>query len=226
MRESKEVIEKCLYSNLVMAILPDNLRHIEHDAFHYHYHLMYIRIPRNVQYIGQGAFANCYFAKANFVNNSKLDAEENGYWGANIVDEEIDGMLIKDNEIVFVREGLYASFNIPNTVTRIGKEVFHNSDLTSITIPNSVTYIGEGAFLSCYGLTSITIPNSVTSIGDMAFCDCDNLTKIICQALTPPKIGEESIDSVCQPTIYVPQGAVAAYQADADWGKFTIQAIP
>ena len=26
--------------------------------------------------------------------------------------------------------------------------------------------------------------------------------------------------------IYVPQGAVAAYQADTEWGKFNIQAIP
>ena len=125
-----------------------------------------------------------------------------------------------------LREGEYDSINIPNTVTRIGKQVFHISDITSITIPNSVTNIGESAFSDCLGLTSVTIPNSVTSIGDYAFYGCNFLTKIICQALTPPKIGEESIDSVCQPTIYVPQGAVAAYQADADWGKFTIQAIP
>ena len=226
MSEGKQVFEKSIYPNLVMAILPDNLRHIEHEAFVRHDNLVYIRIPRNVQYIGQGAFAKCYFAKANFVNNSKLDAEENGYWGATIVDEEIDGMLIKDNELVFVREGEYNSFNIPNTVTRIGKEVFHISDITSITIPNSVTNIGESAFSNCHGLTSVTIGNGVTSIGASAFYSCINLTKIVCQALTPPKIGEESIDSSCQPTIYVPQGAVAAYQADADWGKFNIQAIP
>lgn len=226
MSEGKQVFEKSIYPNLVIAILPDNLRHIEHEAFVRHDHLVYIRIPRNVQYIGQDAFRGCYFARANFVNDSALDGEKNGYWGAKIVDEEIDGMLIKDNELVFVREGEYDSFNIPNTVTRIGEKVFHISDITSITIPNSVTYIGESAFSDCYGLTSITIPDSVKRIEKEAFYCCDNLTKIICQALTPPKIGEESIDSSCQPTIYVPQGAVAAYQADADWGKFTIQAIP
>lgn len=226
MSEGKQVFEKSIYTNLVMAILPDNLRHIEHEAFVRHDNLVYIRIPRNVQYIGHDAFSGCYFARANFVNDSSLNAEENGYWGATIVDEEIDGMLIKDNELVFVREGEYDSFNIPNTVTRIGKGVFTISDMTSITIPNSVTNIGESAFSNCLGLTSVTIPNSVTSIGKYAFYNCNFLTKIICQALTPPKIGEESIDSVCQPTIYVPQGAVTAYQADADWGKFTIQAIP
>lgn len=226
MRESKEVFEKSLYSNLVMAILPDNLRHIEHEAFVRHDNLVYIRIPRNVQYIGQDAFSGCYFARANFVNDSALDGEKNGYWGATIVDEEIDGILIKDNELVYVREGEYNSFNIPNTVTRIKEEVFSISDITSITIPNSVTSIGEKAFSNCHDLTSVTIGNGVTSIGAWAFYSCNNLTKIICQALTPPKIGEESIDSVCQPTIYVPQGAVAAYQADADWGKFNIQAIP
>ena len=228
LKDTKEVIERynvMEFPYLRMTILPDGLKHIEHEAFR-DFNLEYIHIPKSVQYIGSKAFIGCTFAKENFVNDSALDGEKNGYWGAKIVDEEIDGMLIKDNEIVCVREGLYDSFDIPNTVTRIGKEVFHNSDLTSITIPNSVTYIGESAFLSCCSLTSVTIGNSVTSIEDMAFYDCDNLTKIICQALTPPKIGEESIDSVCQPTIYVPQGAVAAYQADAEWGKFNIQAIP
>lgn len=226
MSEGKQVFEKSIYTNLVIAILPDNLRHIEHEAFNRHDNLVYIRIPRNVQYIGHDAFGGCYFARANFVNDSSLNAEENGYWGATIVDEEIDGMLIKDNELVFVRKGEYDSFNIPNTVTRIGKKVFHISDITSITIPSSVTSIGESAFSNCLGLTSVTIPDSVKRIEKEAFYCCEELTEIICQALTPPKIGEESIDSVCQPTIYVPQGAVAAYQADADWGKFNIQAIP
>ena len=180
-----------------------------------------------VTYIGQNAFKGCYFIKENFVNNSELDAEENDYWGAEIVDEEIDGMLIVNNIVVHARRCLCDSVVIPNSVTHIGDQAFHScSSLTSITIPNSVTYIGEAAFSDCYGLTSITIPNSVKSIGKNAFYCCEKLTEIICQALTPPNIAENSIDNYFNPTIYVPQGAVAAYQADADWGKFTIQAIP
>lgn len=214
-------------SPLIMAILPDNLERIEDWAFMEMDNLVYIRIPDNVKYIGQNAFKGCYFIKENFVNNSELDAEENDYWGAEIVDEEIDGMLIVNNIVVDARRCFCDSVIIPNTVTHIGDDAFHSChSLTSVTIPNSVTYIGEAAFSDCYDLTSITIPNSVKSIGEEAFYCCEKLTEIICHASTPPKIGEFSIDNYFNPTIYVPQGAVAAYLADADWGKFTIQAIP
>lgn len=229
-KDTTKVIEEIDHpiSPLIMVILPDNLESIEDWAFADMGNLVYIRIPDNVKYIGQDAFNGCYFIKENFVNNSKLDAEENDYWGATIVDEEIDGMLIVNNIVQYARRCLCdSSVIIPNSVTHIGDQAFLAcSSLTSITIPNSVTYIGEAAFSDCYGLTSITIGNSVTSIGEKAFDCCVKLTEIICQALTPPNIADNSIDNSSNPTIYVPQGAVAAYQADADWGKFTIQAIP
>ena len=44
--------------------------------------------------------------------------------------------------------------------------VLYCTSLTSVTIPNSVTSIGDEAFHDCTSLTSVTIPNSVTSIGD------------------------------------------------------------
>lgn len=228
-KDTTKVIEEIDHprSPLIMAILPDNLERIEDWAFADMQNLVYIRIPNNVKYIGQNAFNGCYFIKENFVNNSKLDAEENDYWGATIVDEEIDGMLIVNNIVVHGKRCLCDSITIPNSVTHIGDQAFHSCDsLTSITIPNSVTSIGSSAFSDCYGLTSITIPNSVTYIGDQAFGCCVKLTEIICQALTPPNIADNSIDNSFNPTIYVPQGAVTAYQADAEWGKLNIQAIP
>ena len=63
-----------------------------------------------------------------------------------------------------------ASITIPNSVTKIGRQVFKGcTGLTSITIPNSVTEIGSSAFSGCAGLTSVTIPNTVTFIGQDAF---------------------------------------------------------
>ena len=67
---------------------------------------------------------------------------------------------------------------IDDDCTRIGKNAFTISNLTSITIPNSVTSIGSSAFEKCSSLLSVTIGNSVTSIGKDAFCGCDSLTSI------------------------------------------------
>ena len=56
------------------------------------------------------------------------------------------------------------SFIENRRVTKIRRDAFYNTDITSVTIPNGVTSIGEYAFGSCFDLTSIDIPNSVTSI--------------------------------------------------------------
>ena len=72
-----------------------------------------------------------------------------------------------------------SSFEIPNSITKIGYGAFAGSaSLANITIPNSVTSIGYGAFANCTSLANITIPNSVTSIGDVAFTSCTSLADI------------------------------------------------
>lgn len=66
------------------------------------------------------------------------------------------------------------SFNIPESVTRIGYNAFNsNSNLSSITIPSSITRIEETTFSMCPSLTSVTLTDSLTYIDESAF-DVDN----------------------------------------------------
>ena len=53
-------------------------------------------------------------------------------------------------------------------VTAVGRRVFWNKKITSVTIPDSVTSIGDSAFAK-NELTSVTIPSGLTSIGEEAF---------------------------------------------------------
>ena len=63
------------------------------------------------------------------------------------------------------------AITIPNSVTHIGNEAFHNCiTLISLTVPNSVTSIGIYAFLNCYNLRSITLSNNLTSIVTFLYC--------------------------------------------------------
>ena len=119
-------------SSLTSVTIPNSVTSIGWGAFYNCSSLSSITIPNSVTSIGEMAFYDCVFSKDNFINNSTLNAEENNYWGAELVDIDIDGLLIRNNTIVYCR-----------------------SFVTSVIIPNSVTSIGEDAFSGCSALKSI-----------------------------------------------------------------------
>ena len=161
-------------------------------------------IPNSVTSIGSEAFSGCSGLTSLTIPNSVTSIGSEAFSGCS---------------------GL-TSLTIPNSVTSIGSKAFSGcSGLTSLAIPNSVTSIGDSVFYGCHGLTSLTIPNSVTGIGDFAFYECYNLAEVICQATTPPSLGEGAFYSILPScTLTVPCGSEQAYQA-SDWGRYfsTIQ---
>ena len=159
-------------------------------------------IPKEVIYIGEGAFKGCSNLTIYCEASSQLDEDEEWdtgdrpvHWGINkntFVDIiEIEGIeyVIKDEKAI-VNKCIENNTEviIPSTieingttynVTSIKGYAFTECDnLTSITLPNSLTSIGEGAFYNCSSLTNIVIPEGVTSIGKYAFFWCCDLKSI------------------------------------------------
>jgi hypothetical protein len=77
------------------------------------------------------------------------------------------------------------------------------------------------AFYYCTDLTSVIIGNSVTTIGNSAFLSCYNLNSIICEAVTPPVIDENTFLYVSKYIpVYVPCNSFNAYKTTNYWNEF------
>ncbi|MGN0233304.1 MAG: leucine-rich repeat domain-containing protein [Bacteroidaceae bacterium] len=158
-------------TGLSSIFIPNSVTSIGDLAFCGCVGLSSITIPNSVISIGNEVFCGCYVMRDNLNCSQELS-------GLTIVDEEKDGLLIKDSIVVRSRPWVESS-NVPSYVIGIGDNAFSFcAGLSSITIPNSVTSIGNSAFFGCTGLSSITISNGVTSIGNMAFAYCTGLSSI------------------------------------------------
>ena len=118
-----------------------------------------------------------------------------------------------------------SSVTLHDGIKVIGKEAFRNDKmLTAIHLPEQLTTIHTNAFYNC-PLKSITLPASVTLLGTNSFGTDGPLSSIVCLGSTPPvfegfpfyytdkaRNGEMKL--------YVPKGAVDAYQNAEHWKEF------
>ena len=121
------------------------------------------------------------------------------------------------------------SITIPDSVTTIGEDAFHNcASLTTVTFGENsqLTSIGDYAFQRCESLTSITLPDGLTYLGYLAFSACTNLTSVTLLVTTPPTIGTNAsaLGTVaftgCSKlqTITVPAGTLQTYKTK--WSQY------
>ena len=163
------------------------------------------KIPNSVTKIGEYAFGGC----------------------SGLTDINIPNSVTTIGEYAFIGCSGLTDINIPNSVTTIGEYAFGDcSGLTAINIPNSVTTIGNRAFSFCGRLTSINIGNSVTSIGNEAFYNCSGLETLYFHSINPPTTTRYCFERCYNiQTIYVPQEAVATYQATEPYNEYNIQGM-
>jgi hypothetical protein len=186
-------------------------------------------IPDSVTGIESKAFNGCNLASITIPRNIT----------------SIGDMVFSDSDLIFIV--------IPDSVTNIGNEAFRDCrHMASVVIPNSVTSIGNEAFWGCYSLTSVIVPDCITSIESGTFGYCCSLTSVVipgsvtnieyhaflcCEALVsvtnwnpiPQNVSDNIFEGVdlSRATLYVPAGAVEAYQNAPVWKEFrTIMAFP
>ena len=135
----------CYYDTITEIIIPDSVTSIGEGAFAYCERLTSIFIGKSVATIGEYAFYYCQRLTSIAVDESNKSFES------------IDGVLFNEEKTTLVCHPAgkrSARYEIPNSVTTIGKDAFCNCLIGNITLGSGVSTIEENAFDECF-FTSI-----------------------------------------------------------------------
>lgn len=152
-------------------------------------------IPDGVTTIKREAFRGCYNTKV-IIPACVEDIEEASFTDFSVLNVELSTdnpfykienktLLSADGSFLIAYFGSSVTYEIPNTVKRIGANAFAwCGALKKVVIPESVESIGNMAF-GATGIKSVVIPESVLSIGENVFQSCLQLTDVtLSQTLT------------------------------------------
>ena len=221
---------------LTSVEMPPSINEIKDEAFAGCSNLLSLIIPEGVNVIESDAFIGCSNINRIYVKagNNTFDSRENCHA---IIETGTNSLVLGCQNTV-----------IPQTVTNIGSNAFYGcTALTKIQIPENVVHIYNGAFEACTNLKEVTLPSTLYTIGERVFLDNVNLQKITlpqnlnrigsqafsgCTKMTtmiasnpePATCGDDAFLDI-HPTLYVPNGAKAAYQEAKEWSTLTIEEL-
>ena len=192
--------------------------------FHFRTMITGINFPDGITTIGSHAFAGCYVALASAtIPNSVIRIGKKAF----VKCEEMTSVII-GNSVTIIEEGAFAKCGVlesvimGNSVVELGQHAFEECvGLKSFNLSSTLKTISDDALLSC-GFTELTIPSSVDSIGKQGLGYCEELRSILCEAVLPPRCGENAFYEVNKTIpVYVPSESVEAYKAAKEWKDFS-----
>lgn len=156
-----------------------------------------LTLPDTIQKIVNGSLTNCKNLKTLTIKSKSFvftNNDLNGFFAGttklqsvNVPSSHtkyitVDGVVFsKDKKtLILFPSGKAQSYNIPNTVTSIGKYAFcNNTKLITINIPGSVKTVNSKSFVKCSSLMRITLLNGVQTVEDGAFTECKVLSDLM-----------------------------------------------
>ena len=100
------------------------------------------------------------------------------------------------------------SVDIPDSVTKFGKNIFELSSIVKVNLPKNMKTISEGMFKNCSNLVDVKIPDSVEIIENEAFSGCSKIDVNIAFGANVKVIKSKAFSYVSWEKITVPESIV------------------
>ena len=215
--------------------LPNTITYVGNEAFESDTLLKELNLPESIEWAGLGAFQYSGFEHIS-IPASAANWDMSGFQGCPFLTQINFAKNLKIiPERMFFGCDMLETVVFPDSLKTIGLGAFSAcSELKHITLPEGLIEIQMGAFIDA-PLEELTIPSTVQFIGSYAFTDLSHMSYVTSLIMAPAGVAEENAfasrwggdeeeeGEPALPTLKVPQGTKALYQADPEWSKFTIE---
>ncbi|QZT38757.1 leucine-rich repeat domain-containing protein [Halosquirtibacter xylanolyticus] len=177
-----------------------------------------LKFIRNAKTIESGAFYDCSQLRGDLTIPNTIEALGFGTFSG-----------CPDLKKVQFEEGLSSFHFIRNSEVklRIMSAVFNGANLSSVIAisklkPNYYNTFFKLSHSFNTALEEIILPSTLTEVPDELFAGITTLDEVICDAVTPPVLHENSFNmsNVDKVKLTVPMSSIGAYKADVLWSKF------
>ena len=178
----------------------------------------YYTTPASVEQIFNYAFCGSNLKKVEISNGTRIIGSY-AFYLSNIESVIISDTVSEIGSIFMYRNPRLNHLELPNRIKSV-PTITECPALEEIVIPEGITSVSSSyCFNDCTSLRKITIPSSLSTINRGTFAHTV-ITEVHCNSSQPQQF--DIYPFLDNATIYVPIGAKSSYQADANWGKYSI----
>lgn len=192
--------------------IPNSVSYIDNHAFQGCSGLSgLLTFPSSTHGIGDEVFKNCTGIDSLFIPATLTSIGTNAFAGCN---------KLESIKVETTNPNYYSA----NTNALID---WHTNELLlgckNTVISSDISEIGSYAFYNCVGMEGeLKLSPATRTIKKYAFSGCTHISKIICEAETPPTLGEHVFDNVPQTIpLVVPCDSYDAYFYADGWSSFS-----
>ncbi len=171
---------------LIDIDFPSTLTAIGDYAFYACSALTSLTIPATITSIGKYSFSNCSSLSTVTFEDGEDELFFNDY--AIFTSSSLTSVYLGRNlnyDDPSISHGIFYGYTnlkditISESVTTLGKQLFYNTAIETITLPKSITDIGDYTFSYCSRLKTVIISEGMTKLGRFTFSNCAALTDIL-----------------------------------------------